>query len=231
MGRYSIGKIAAPWTNITPPIRRMEGHPGTQQETPVKSDDSDSEESSDDDTTCSSLSGSSMTSLESTLDAPPSKTDSNLENVGHTSGWELHSGGLQSSRHATTKHEQRGTGSSALSTEQTNIASLSPAAYTSFAVQREVNMGVCENPSLDAQTQQNITVKYRELHQQVKNRGLYDCHYIEYGKEAVRYLTLFGIFIGFLRSGWYLTSACFLGLFWVFEYHSARPQVYPLMLV
>ena len=67
------------------------------------------------------------------------------------------------------------------------------------------------NPTI----QEDIVTKYRDLHQKVQDLGLYTCPSIEYGKELARYLTLFTAFILFLRSGWYMTSAVFLGLFWV----------------
>ena len=71
---------------------------------------------------------------------------------------------------------------------------LSRVDYTSSAVQKAIDDNVRDNPSLDAKTQRAITLKYQLLHQRVKDEGFY---------------------LAFLRTEWYLTSACFLGLFWV----------------
>jgi delta8-fatty-acid desaturase len=81
--------------------------------------------------------------------------------------------------------------------------------------QDEVNQGVRDYPSLDAATQRAITKRYQALHERVKNEGYYDCRYVEYGKEFLRYSFLFGCFFGLLQAGWYIPSACFLGAFWV----------------
>ncbi|KAL8337525.1 hypothetical protein RB598_006428 [Gaeumannomyces tritici] len=79
-------------------------------------------------------------------------------------------------------------------------------------------------PSLDLATQQAIRADYNALHDQVKALGLYECPYMEYGKELTRYLTLFAIFMYLLCTGWYLISAIFLGMFWhqiMFTAHDA----------
>ncbi|KAF2624184.1 fatty acid/sphingolipid desaturase [Macroventuria anomochaeta] len=84
--------------------------------------------------------------------------------------------------------------------------------------------GLRENPSLDAETQQQILLDYRELHEQIKAEGLYQCNYSAYGWESIRYAALFAAFTYLLYSKWYLTSALFLGLFWqqiMFTAHDA----------
>ena len=72
-----------------------------------------------------------------------------------------------------------------------------------------------EYPSLDPQTQQAIVQKYRTLHHTIQAEGFYDCKYGEYGKELIRYSGIFTCFLVALNSGWYITSAALLGLFWV----------------
>ncbi|KAF2815989.1 delta 8-(E)-sphingolipid desaturase [Mytilinidion resinicola] len=91
---------------------------------------------------------------------------------------------------------------------------LSRAAYTAALEQEEIAKDIRSNPSLDLETQRAITLEYQALHERVKNEGYYDCRYSEYGKESIRYCLLFSTFIFFLTKGWYLTSACFLGMFW-----------------
>lgn len=92
---------------------------------------------------------------------------------------------------------------------------MSPEKYTEWAMQqqRETDMG--EYPSLDHDVQLAITAKYMKLHEQIDRQGLYECPYFEYAKEMSRYLTLFAVSMVGLYKGWYMTSAFFLGLFWV----------------
>lgn len=90
-----------------------------------------------------------------------------------------------------------------------------PTAYTDSLIQDNVDKDLRDYPSLDPIVQQDIVQRYRQLHQQVRDEGLYSCRYTEYGKEMVRYTTLFIVFATALHYGWYLTSAVFLGLFWV----------------
>jgi delta8-fatty-acid desaturase len=90
--------------------------------------------------------------------------------------------------------------------------------------EREIEEGLRDNPSLDVETQKVIVQNYRALHQQFKDEGLYQCRYSEYAKESIRYGLLFAAFGGFLYIKWYMTSAVFLGLFWVRLFaHSFNP--------
>jgi delta8-fatty-acid desaturase len=98
------------------------------------------------------------------------------------------------------------------------------AAYTDWVENQEIDKDTEGYPSLDPAVQQDITEKYRALHQRVRDEGFYNCPYLEYGKEAVRYALLFGVSMLALRHGWYVTSALFLGLFWhqiMFTAHDA----------
>jgi len=69
-------------------------------------------------------------------------------------------------------------------------------------------------PALDPETQGKIVDLYRELDKQVRAAGLYDCNYVRYMREVVRYLTYLSISLIFLHYGWYKMSAFFLGVFW-----------------
>lgn len=68
---------------------------------------------------------------------------------------------------------------------------------------------------MDLQEQALLSKHWKELHQRIKDLGLYQCRYITgYGPEFARYSTL-----GFLswytfQHGWIMTSAVFLGLLW-----------------
>lgn len=93
-----------------------------------------------------------------------------------------------------------------------------PSAHTQVAnaaLEREIQNDLTIYPSLDPLVQKEIARKYQILHQQITDAGLYDCPYLDYGKEMIRYTLLFTTFIVLLSYGWYLTSAIFLGLFWV----------------
>ncbi|KAL8712500.1 MAG: hypothetical protein Q9220_003348 [cf. Caloplaca sp. 1 TL-2023] len=94
-------------------------------------------------------------------------------------------------------------------------------------VKQALENDIDQYPSLDAQTQQGIVKKYRELHQRIKREGYYTCQYREYMTELARYLCIFAAFLVTLRAGWFTTSAALLGLFWhqiMFTAHDAGHQ-------
>jgi delta8-fatty-acid desaturase len=101
----------------------------------------------------------------------------------------------------------------------------SPSDYTDEAVQDGVEQDLLEYPSLDPAVQLDIAHKYRLLHQKVRDQGLYICPMAEYGKELARYITLFVLSMVALHYEWYLTSAAFLGLFWVRKEYFQPPNV------
>jgi sphingolipid 8-(E)-desaturase len=82
-------------------------------------------------------------------------------------------------------------------------------------IRGEIDDNLRDYPSLDADTQRSIDLKFQALHQRVKEEGYYHCDYTEYAKELGRYGILFSCFFVALLAGWYLLSAAFLGLFWV----------------
>jgi sphingolipid 8-(E)-desaturase len=88
------------------------------------------------------------------------------------------------------------------------------AQFIDHATRLTVDIDLNEYPSLDAETQRNISVNFRKLHEKVRENGLHLCNISNYGMEVVRYITLFSLFIFALRCEWYITSAVFLGLFW-----------------
>ncbi|RPA99202.1 fatty acid/sphingolipid desaturase [Choiromyces venosus 120613-1] len=79
-------------------------------------------------------------------------------------------------------------------------------------------------PALDAETQGKIVDLYRELDKQVRAAGLYNCNYVRYVREVMRYLTYLSTSLILLHYGWYKMSAFFLGVFWhqiTFSAHDA----------
>lgn len=92
------------------------------------------------------------------------------------------------------------------------------------AMDAERERGLAEYPSLDLDTQSSISARFRALHQRVYDEGFYRCDYANYAHEAVRYVTLFALFVGSLQAEWYCSSALFLGCFWqqiMFTAHDA----------
>ena len=88
----------------------------------------------------------------------------------------------------------------------------------------EIDLDIAKYPSLDLATQDEIVRKYRLLDQRMRAEDLYKCNYTAYAIEACRYTFLFCMFLFFLRSGWYIISAIFLGCLWhqlVFTAHDA----------
>ena len=219
MGAYRIGRIYQTWTNLTPPIRGgiYRKYMYEDEEESISSDD----EGLNSDSSPNSL-NSSTTSLELVQDGAPQAFNPpryplSLTNAAACRGY----GNVKDvdlvNRKAFLDQSEIADPYSPLKhlTDNPLPQLPSPDAYTAKQIQKEINKDLRDYPPLDAKTQGSITLKYQALHQRVKDEGFYDCHYIEYGKELVRYTILFTIFITFLRSEWYLTSAAFLGLFWV----------------
>ena len=214
MGAYRIGRVNEPWLNFTPPIRG-----GIYR----KYEDEDSVTSEDEDhNSISPLDSGSFNSSSMSLDIIAQETNPNsfihtkssLNNKANVINGQ--SGGFDGSDvHQITDD---GTCKQRLATKPPSLSSTpinSAHVYTSIAIQKEIDDDIRDYPSVDAETQRNITRKYQALHQRVKNEGFYDCRYIEYGKEIIRFALLFTIFLVSLRYAWYMTSAAFLGLFWV----------------
>lgn len=89
-----------------------------------------------------------------------------------------------------------------------------PAGLIDHAAKLEVDLDLSELPSLDAETQRNISISFRKLHQRVREHGLHECKLSNYFTEFIRYSILFASFIYAFKCEWYITSAVFLGLFW-----------------
>lgn len=205
MNKYRIGRIDGDWVNFTPPIRG-----GSFRDTMEAAQEApDGEDSEDDSSSWSSRlesTNSSTTSIDSITSGDI--CSSVARKSSSTEGLDLYF----SSVHQDRARERR---DQSLNHQSNDHQRLSPNDYTSSVIQKAIDDNVRDYPSLDAETQSAITLKYQVLHQRVKDEGFYDCHYIEYGKEIIRYTLLFSLFLTSLRSEWYMTSACFLGLFWV----------------
>ncbi|KAM0809331.1 putative Delta 8-(E)-sphingolipid desaturase [Seiridium cardinale] len=202
MKAYRIGrKHDGPWINMTPPIR---GGVYTKDESPIE-DSSDSDTDTDGaDTTDEACSGASD---QSSLTSECSSVD--VKGV-----------------HTTITHRQTN-GHTTLGSEKLGLSaptSLTVAQYTEQCMQEGVDKCISEYPSLNPLVQADIIQKYRQLHQTIRDNGLYECPYLDYGKELARYTTLFVLFMTALKYEWYMSSAVCLGLFWhqiMFTAHDA----------
>lgn len=97
--------------------------------------------------------------------------------------------------------------------------------YTMDArTQEEIQLDASKYPPITPEHQENIVQKYRQLNERIRAAGLYNCNYFAYAIEISRYTLLFGLFLFFLKRGWFCLSAFFLGCFWhqlVFSAHDA----------
>ncbi|KAL4727153.1 hypothetical protein ACLX1H_006054 [Fusarium chlamydosporum] len=194
MKAYRIGRKQGPWINRTPPIRG-----GIfRKDAPDEVELSDSTASD----TEESLSSSSI------LDDAASSASSATDDVAVEDAMKTE--GLRH-RSATIKSEKNGKRSATLRVANAGVA-------------REIQSDLETYPSIDGKVQTDIARKYQLLHDRIRDEGLYQCPYIEYGKELARYTTLFTLFGVLFYNQWYITSALFLGLFWhqiMFSAHDA----------
>jgi delta8-fatty-acid desaturase len=96
--------------------------------------------------------------------------------------------------------------------------------FMDLAEQLEIDSDIGRFPSVDPATQRTIINRYRQLHQKVQDDGHYECRFWEYGKECIRYVSIFALSMTALKYEWYMTSAMLLGLFWhqiMFTAHDA----------
>lgn len=198
MNRYRIGKVDGRWANFIPPIQggkfRLLSEPGPDDIVDNSPDGSGTPPDS------SSESGS----------CPPSPVFD--ESVG----------AFLRNRHATTALSSAASVSSASSIEpEHQDAGMS---FLNSLTHEQVTLDREKYPPLDPTTQDNIVSKYRELHQRVKDEGLYQCNYWNYAVECCRYVLLGSMSFLLLRWGWYVSSAVCLGALWhqlVFTAHDS----------
>lgn len=221
MKAYRIGRQSGPWTNMTPPIRGGIYHKDKEvlisneliSEASEASEDNDSSSNADD---ISSTSSCDLTSDQTSLTSVSSSDEDALLGLSF-------SGKLSSPQAILRRRLQRecseGIASDASDVSCPDTAAnqipLTPAQYTELAMQNDVKLGIRDYPSVDPAVQQDIIDKYRVLQQRIKDDGLYECPYLDYGKEMIRYSILFTVSMVSLHYEWYMTSAVFLGLFWV----------------
>ena len=208
MKRYRIGRIVGQWKNMVPPIQggvynvQEEDYADSSSDTASIVTDDDKQDSGID---CDTASDTDTSSIDQSIKKGPYKRLV----YGHDNAIER----IDSAVDVSSKE-----------TAATTTTARSPAEFVANTIQEEIDADIAKYPSLDFDTQADIAQKFETLHQRVKDEGFYECRYIEYGKEMVRYSTLFALFISTLRMEWYFVSACFVGLFWhqiMFTAHDA----------
>lgn len=195
MNRFCIGRVAGNWINMAPPIQ------GGVYRTNDEGNEDDTDVSLDDDASVITDSG---------IDCGTASDNSSVTDLLSSDD---EKDGLRKRKTAKGRAEKAIT-----------VEAMTPAQFVSSAVQAEIDADLAKYPSLDYETQRDIAVRFQALHQRIRDENYYQCRYREYGKEMVRYLSLFALFIYTLRKEWYFVSACFLGLFWhqiMFTAHDA----------
>jgi len=185
MQKYRIGRLTHAWENRTPPIRGGVFSDPDEDNSTDLGSDSDLSDAS---TLCASSSYSDDAALDQKATL------------------------RTAAKHEAATCPPEGIKSKRVTPPQRDAAT---EAFIQKTIQAEVDDNLRDYPSLDAQTQREIEARYHALHERVKNEGYYQCRYGEYAKELTRYLSIFALFMTTLLHGWYWTSACLLGLFWV----------------
>lgn len=96
--------------------------------------------------------------------------------------------------------------------------------YLDSITREKIDLDLDKYPALDMETQTNIIQKYRELHQRIKDAGLYKCNYWAYAAESVSYLFFAVMTYVCVAHGWVFVGGLFLGALWhqlVFTAHDA----------
>ena len=101
--------------------------------------------------------------------------------------------------------------SSQSSTDDSDPAGLS---YLDAITREKISLDTDKYPLVDKATQHHIAQKYRELHEEIKRQGLYECGRWAYTLDCCRYLAFGGLALGLLRNGYIVLSAFSLGLLW-----------------
>lgn len=197
MSAYRIGRVQLPWTNLEPPIRG-----GVHRKLHEAQLDDESDRKSDADlilpADTDSATEDAAEDVSSLFSTPPFPLSSSNSSIGHEED----------------EAKAASVGSLPL-TAPFPTDKLTRETYTAALEQKEIADGVRNYPSLDPETQEAIRAEYKALHKLVQEQGHYNCRYSEYGKEGIRYALLFCTFLYLVHIEWYMTSACFLGMFWV----------------
>lgn len=207
MKRYRIGRIEGRWRNFIPPIQGGKFRLATDSS---KADNNVEEQG----TRPAQAQDTAVSSNGSSRSASP--VPSPVFDVTEDS-----SSGLRARHGEDAGSRRAGSVTSVSSLEEEEFDGM---AFLESETRKEIKLDLHRYPPLDGATQEEIARKYRLLYERIQAEGLFQCNYTAYAIECVRYALLFAGFVFFLRHGWYITSALFLGGFWhqvVFTAHDA----------
>lgn len=203
MQKFVIGRIQGQWENFLPPIQG-----GVFR--PLPSDGSDE---------ANGASGQS-TEYGDTFPVVPRKPTPrapllDTERRGYTVRLRLSAGSNKStSRTLSTSSRPSSPAPSSAGTFKSAEAS------TAYAISSDLSL----YPGLDQASQCEVATKYRELDETLRSIGLYQCAYVDYAVEFLRYLFLFLLFRLFLYYSYFTLSSICLGSLWhllAFSVHDA----------
>jgi len=201
MLKYQIGKIEGQWRDFVPPIQGGIYRKREEQTAKPYSDENFENEQQDD-------------SSEGERSEEPSPVFDPAE------------------RSESSLRRRRGSSASASDSSATSLsdfeleepALLLKKSLSDERTQQEIDHDLEIYPSLDPATQTGIIAKYKQLDQRIRAEGLYNCNYVAYAIEAVRYTTIAFLAYYFLQNQWFALSALSLGMLWhqlVFTVHDA----------
>ncbi len=67
--------------------------------------------------------------------------------------------------------------------------------FLDHLTREHIKLDLDKYPAQDLDTQAKIMAKYRELHQRIRDEGLYQCNYWAYAVECCRYISLFALML------------------------------------
>lgn len=201
MNVFQIGRYEGRWLNFTPPIQGGKFRTGKEQEADEPGREAAEENGEEEDDS----------SEDSEAPSPIFDT--------------LHEGSSTRRRRRTHGRPTRSSSETSLSSldldDTTTEDSTKPA---SDRTRQEYDDDIAKYPSLEPGIQDDIVQKYRQLDQRIRAEGLYNCNYIAYLIETLRYTLLFIACLICIHYGYPATAGLFLGAFWhqlVFTAHDA----------
>jgi delta8-fatty-acid desaturase len=126
--------------------------------------------------------------------------------------------------HQGVRHRPSTTRSSSTDSESVDFAELDEATYLDSVTREKIRLDFESYPPTDEDTQAAIVEKYWELHEKIKQQGLFDCDYNAYAVECCRYAMLLALSMFFVANGYVVLGAFALGCLWhqlVFTAHDA----------
>ncbi|KND93046.1 Delta(8)-fatty-acid desaturase, partial [Tolypocladium ophioglossoides CBS 100239] len=199
MLRYRIGRIQGLWKNFTPPIQGGTFRTLAEMEAGATAIAAAADHDEVD------------SAKELDLSSPSSRSPSPVFDV---------DGQAAIGRRGAHQSERP----SSVSSQSTTDADMDGMSYLDAITREHISLDLDKYPTPDPETQARIFVKYRELHQRIRDKGLYQCDAMAYAADCCRYMGFFAMTLACLHFGQYALGGVFLGLMWhqlVFAAHDA----------